>query len=139
MLAPGSAIAIAKPFLEDEHPEVRVACCACLGSIHDDAGIPLLLTALHADLQPRVQTAALLGLENYHTAEIGDALLEVLETGALAGNALSILCRQLWKYPSNRTLLLLQRVLGSSVKLPHRPAVESTLAFLLRFASPDSL
>jgi HEAT repeat protein len=139
LLAPASARRRARPMLNDEHPGVRVACCSCLGAIHDDAAIPLLLTALRTDLESRVQTSALLGLENYHTAEIGEALLEVLETGTLAGNSLSILCRQLWKYPSNRTVLLLQRVLASSVKLPHRPAVESTLAFLLRFASPDSL
>jgi HEAT repeat protein len=138
MLAPASAVIFAKPLLEDDHPEVRVACCACLGSIHDAAGVPLLITELRSDLESRVQTAALLGLENYHTAQIGDALLEVLEKGDLAGNALSILCRQLWKYPSSRTVLLLQRVLASSVKLPHRPAVESALAFLLRLVSQAS-
>ena len=139
LLAPASARSLARPLLDDEHPGVRVACCACLGAIRDDAGIPLLLTALRSDREQRVQTAALLGLENYHTAEIGEVLLDVLEAGSLAGDALSILCRQLWKYPSIRTVELLRGVLGASVKLPHRPAVESTLAFLQRFASSDPL
>lgn len=137
MLAPTSATAIAEPLLEDQHPGVRMACCSCLGAVRDDTGIPLLLTALRADPESRVQSAALQGLENYHTTEIGEILLDMLDAEALAGDALSTLCRQLWKYPSTRTIELLQRVLQSSVKLPHRLFVESTLAFLQRFASAD--
>ena len=135
LLAPASAKSLAKPLLADESPGVRGACCSCLGAIRDDGGIPLLLAVLRSDPELQVKSAALLGLEIYHATAIGDVLLDVLEAGLLTGDALSILCRQLWKYPSTRTVALLRGVLGSSVKLPHRPIVESTLAFLLRAAS----
>jgi hypothetical protein len=97
-----------------------------------------LLAVLRSDPEPRVRVAALLGLENYHAAEIGDCLLDMLEVGTASGDALSILCRQLWKYPSDRTVALLQRVLGSSIKLPYQPLIESTLAFLVRLETSQS-
>ncbi len=139
MLAPASAASLAIPLLDDEEYDVRIECCACLGAIRDLAAISPLLAALRSDPEPRVQTAALLGLENYYTAEIGKALLDVLETEVLSGGALLILCRQLWKYPSERTVTRLRGVLGSSVKLSDRPLVESTLSFLERFATSDPL
>lgn len=137
MLAPASAASLAIPLLGDVQQGVRIACCACLGAIRDVAAVAPLTIALRTDPEPRVRVAALLGLENYYAAEIGDVLLDIIETGSLDGDALSILSRQLWKYPSDRTVELLQRVLGSSVKLSHRPLVENTLAFLQRFAASD--
>jgi HEAT repeat protein len=139
MLAPASAASLAIPLLDDEQHDVRIECCACLGAIRDPAAISPLLAAFRSDPDPRVQTAALLGLENYHTAEIGNVLLGALETETLSGGALMILCRQLWKYPSARTVTLLRSVLGSSVKLSDRPLIESTLSFLERFATSDPL
>jgi hypothetical protein len=52
--------------------------------------------------------------------------------GAVASDALPILYRQLWKYPSTRTVEMLQRKLASSVRSQHRPLIESTLGFLVR-------
>jgi HEAT repeat protein len=137
MLAPASAARLALPLLDDEQRDVRIECCACLGAIRDCVAIAPLLATLRSDPEPRVRTAALLGLDNYHTAEIGEILLNVLEEGSLPADAVSILCRQLWKYPSGRTSELLRGVLGSSVKLPQRAVVESTLLFLERFFTSD--
>ncbi|HET7502417.1 MAG TPA: HEAT repeat domain-containing protein, partial [Kofleriaceae bacterium] len=137
MLAPATAASLAIPLLGDVHKDVRIACCACLGAIRDPVTVTPLVATLRCDPEARVRVAALLGLENYYAAEIGDALLELLDSGILEGDALSILCRQLWKYPSERTVDLLQRVLRSSVKLAYRPLVESTLAFLQRLATSD--
>jgi len=127
------AAAMAIPLLDDEQPAVRGQCCICLGVIRDCAAINPLLATLRSDPESRVKTNALLGLENYYTPEIGEHLLDTLETKSLTGDALSILCRQLWKYPSSRTIALVQDVLGSSAKLTQRHVVESALAFLTRF------
>lgn len=137
LLAPASAVSLARASLDDGHAGVRVAACACLGAIRDLAAAAPLLAVLQSDPEPRVQAAALLGLESYHTAAIGDALLNLLEAGALSGDALSILCRQLWKYPSLRTVELLRAALGASTRLAQREVVESALAFLERFVSSD--
>lgn len=133
MLAPVGAAALARPLLGDEDPGVRVACCTCLGALRDETAVPLLLAALGTEPVPRVQVAAVIGLEGYHTTEVGDALLDRLETGTCAPNALSILGRQLWKYPSDRTAELLRRLLASQVKLPHRRSVERALTFVEHF------
>lgn len=135
MLAPDSAAALAKPLLEDSQPGVRMGCCSCLGAIRGDAAAPLLLAALRSDPEPRVQTAALVSLGNYHTVEIGEVLLDMLEAESLMDEARSFLCGQLWKYPSNRTVSLLRRVLDSSKPVPHREHIESALAFLHRLPS----
>jgi hypothetical protein len=95
------------------------------------------LATLSSDPEPRVQTAALVGLENYHTGEIGEVLLDMLEAGLLTGDARSFLCGQLWKYPSARTMPLLQFVLDSSSGIPHRDHIEGALAFLHRLSSSD--
>jgi HEAT repeat protein len=138
MLAPASAVSLALPLLADVHHEVRIACCACLAAIRDMTTIPNLVAVLRSDPEPRVHVAALLALENYYSTEIGDLLLDLIEAGTVSGDALSIACRQLWKYPSDRTLASLQRVLGSSIKLPHRSVIESTLAFLVRLDAPPA-
>lgn len=135
MLAPAPAMTLAQPLLDDEAPRVRAACCGCLGAIRDEAAIPLLLTALRTEEAPQVKTAALIGLESYHAAEIGSALLQQLEAGSCTGGALSILCRQLWKYPSARSVELLRRTLSSKAELPHRWSVESSLALLEQLLS----
>jgi HEAT repeat protein len=135
MLAPVGGVALARPLLDDEDPGVRVACCACLGALRDEAAVPLLLAALGTAPVPRVQVAALIGLEGYHMAEIGDALLDRLETGTCTPDALSILGRQLWKYPSDRTVELIRRRLASQDKLPDRRSVERALAFAEHFLS----
>jgi len=132
MLAPTSAATLAIPLLEDVHQDVKVACCDCLGAIRDPIVIPALLATLRSAQEPRVRVATLLGLENYHAAPIGKILLDMLEAGTASGDALAVLCRQLWKYPSARTIALLRQVLASSIKLPHRAIVEDTLAFLAR-------
>lgn len=137
LLAPESATSLARASLDDEYASVRTAACAFLGEIRDPTAIAPLLAVLQSDPDPRVQTAALLGLENYRTVEIRDALLDLLATRAPSGDALSVLCRQLWKYPSSRTVELLRNILGSSVRLAYRPVVESALAFLERFVSSD--
>ncbi|HEX3473988.1 MAG TPA: HEAT repeat domain-containing protein [Kofleriaceae bacterium] len=131
MLGPPSSASLAIPLLDDADQGVRVSGCACLGEIRDPTAIPALLAVLSSHSGPRVRVAALLALENYYATEIGEALLNMLDTGAVNSNALSVLCRQLWKYPSNRTVELLQRVLASSIQLPHRPVVEDTLRFLM--------
>ncbi|HEU4731177.1 MAG TPA: HEAT repeat domain-containing protein, partial [Kofleriaceae bacterium] len=137
MLAPDTAASLAVPLLGDVQEDVRVACCACLGAIRDPAAVSPLVATLRSGPESRLRVAALLGLENYHAAAIGDALLELLDSGSLDGDALSILCRQLWKYPSEWTVDLLQQVLGSSVKLSHRPLIENTLEFLRRLSTTD--
>jgi len=130
MLGADSAMTYAPPLLDDSQPAVRIAACACLGAIRHDRAIPLLLTALRGAPEVGIRKAALLGLENYRTTQIGNVALELLETGGLPGDMLSILCRQLWKYPSPRTVQLLRGVLESSVSLPYRGYVEDTLSFL---------
>jgi HEAT repeat protein len=135
MLAPSTATALALPLLQDEAVDVRVACCACLGAIRDQNAIPSLIAVLHASSASRIRTAALLGVENYYAAEIGELLLDLLAAGVDDPVALSVLCRQLWKYPSARTIASLQRTLTTAAKLPHRPVVEATLEFVQRVAS----
>jgi HEAT repeat protein len=138
LLAADVAFAIAKPLLAASQPGIRVGCCYCLGAIRDRAAVPPLLEALRSDLELRVQTAALVGLGNYHTVEIGEILLDLLEAESLVGEARSFLCGQLWKYPSERTVSLLLRVLDSPRPLPHREHVERALAFLDRLADRQS-
>ena len=138
MLRADVAVALAKPLLADSQPGVRMGCCSCLGAIRDCAAVPPLLEALRSDPELRVQTAALVGLGNYHTAEVGEILLDMLETESLMGEARSFLCGQLWKYPSERTVSLLRRVLDSPKPLPHRKHVERALAFLDRLADSQS-
>jgi HEAT repeat protein len=132
LLAPESAIELATPLLRDERDEVRAASCYCLGVLRDAATIPYLLRALHADPAPRVKAAALIGLEDYHDAALGEALLAILEQHGLEADALSILARQLWRYPSTRTASLVRELLASRAELPHRAVVESSLAFIVR-------
>jgi HEAT repeat protein len=132
LLAPASAASLSRPLLDDTAPGVRAAACACLGAIRDPAAIAPLLSVIRSDPAPRMRTAALLGVENYRTDEIGEVLLDMIEAGEISGDARAILCRQLWKYPSSRTIELLQRVLGSPAKLPDRPVVESAHALVLR-------
>jgi HEAT repeat protein len=139
MLAPTSVSDVALPLLADEQQAVRVACCACLGVIREAAAIDPLLAVIRVEPEPRVKTAALLGLENYRGAAIGDALLAILEERLAPRDVLSVACRQLWKYPSERTLELLRRVLASSVGLDHRPVIESSLAFIERVVSSGPL
>lgn len=131
MLGPPSSASLAIGALEDMEHSVRVAACACLGIIRDRTAISPLLGVLRSHTEARVQAAAVLALENYYAAEIGEALLEILDSSVASGDVLSILCRQLWKYPSPRTVELMQRALASSVRLPHRPLVASTLEFLM--------
>jgi HEAT repeat protein len=130
LFAPASALDLATPLLHDERDDVRAGCCGCIGVLRDAAAIPHLLQALHADPAPRVKSAALVGLEEYYDAELGDALLATLERHNLETDALSILARQLWRYPSERTATLLRDLLASRPKLPHRAVVESALAFV---------
>ena len=132
LLAPDSALELATPLLNDEHDEVRAGCCVCLGVLRDAAAIPHLLRALRADPAPRVKAAALVGLEDYYDAELGEALLAALERNGLESDALSILARQLWRYPSSRTATLLRDVLASRPRLPHRAVVASSLAFVVQ-------
>jgi HEAT repeat protein len=139
MLAPASVSGVALPLLADEQQDVRVACCACLGAIREAAAIDPLLAVIRVEPEPRVKTAALLSLENYRSAAIGDALLVILESRSLPRDALPVVCRQLWKYPSERTLELLRSVLASSVGLDHRPVIESSLAFIERVVSSGRL
>jgi HEAT repeat protein len=134
MLAGDVAVSLAKPLLADGQPGVRMGCCACLGAVRDDTAVPLLLATLRSDRESRVQAAALVGLGNYHTVEIGQVLLDALEAGDLIGEARSFLCGQLWKYPSERTISLLRHVLDSAAAIPHREHVERALAFLYRVA-----
>jgi HEAT repeat protein len=131
LLAPESALKLATPLLNDERDEVRAGCCLCLGVLRDAAAIPHLLQALRADPAPRVKAAALVGLEDYYDAELGEALLAAVEQNSLESDALSILARQLWRYPSARTAALMRDVLASRPKLPHRAVVASSLAFVV--------
>jgi HEAT repeat protein len=113
-----SAASLARPLLDDAAPGVRAAVCACLGAIRDPAAIAPLLSVIRSDPAPRMRKAALLGVENYRTDEIGEVLLDLIEAGEISGDARSILCRQLWKYPSSRTIELLQRALGPRTAVP---------------------
>jgi HEAT repeat protein len=131
LLAPQSALKLATPLLNDERDEVRAGCCQCLGVLRDAAAIPHLLQALRADPAPRVKAAALVGLEDYYDAELGEALLATAEQYSLESDALSILARQLWRYPSARTAAVVRDVLASRPRLPHRAVVASTLAFVV--------
>jgi HEAT repeats len=132
LLAADVAFALAKPLLAASQPEIRAACCHCLGGTRDNAAVPLLAAAIRSDPELRVRTAALLSLENYHTVQVGEILLDLLEAESLAGEARSFLCRQLWRYPSERTVSLLQRVLDSPDPVPHREEVMGALTFLDR-------
>jgi HEAT repeat protein len=130
LLAPKSALKLATPLLDDEHDGVRAGCCQCLGVLRDAAAIPHLLQALREDPAPRVKAAALIGLEEYYDAELGEALLATAEQSSLESDAFSILARQLWRYPSARTAAVVRDVLASRPDLPHRAFVASTLAFV---------
>jgi hypothetical protein len=61
----------------------------------------------------------------------------MLEAGTARGDAPAVLCRQLWKYPSARTVELLRQVLDSSIDVPHRFLVDDTLSFPVRLVASD--
>jgi len=132
LLAADVAFVLAKPLLAASEPGIRVGACSCLGAIRDHAAVPLLAAAVRFDPELRVRTAALVSLGNYHTVQVGEILLDLLEEEALAGQARSFLCGQLWRYPSERTSSLLRRVLDSPQPVPDREHVRGALAFLDR-------
>jgi HEAT repeat protein len=132
LLAADVALALAKPLLAASQPGIRAGCCHCLGAIRDNAAVPLLAAAIRSDPELRVRTAAVVSLGNYHTVQVGELLLDLLEAESLEGEARSFLCGQLWRYPSERTASLLQRVLDSPQPVPEREHVMGALAFLDR-------
>lgn len=136
LLASDVALALAHPLLTDSQPSIRVGCYSCLGAIRDNAAVPLLAAAIRSDPELRVRIAALVSLGNYHTVQVGEILLDLLEAGSFAGEARSFLCGQLWKYPCARTVSLLRGVLDSPAPVPHREHVMGALAFLERLADP---
>ena len=135
MLNPEDAFELAMPLLEDTEAGVRAACCRCLGTIRDTRCIQPLLLMLASDSAEAAQAGVLVGLEEYHSDEIGESLLGLAEKPNLSDLALPILYRQLWKYPSERTIASLHLALASSTSRQCRESIEGSVRFLTRLGS----
>lgn len=131
-LAPKGAAEWVVPLLADNDLSVRIDALICLQELREPATIPHLVAAAEHGRSAEEREFAVLSLSAFTSAEVRSCLLTVLADSSLNNNGRMRAVMQLWRYPDEAVVKVLQYVVLNDSNDNVRLHAADSLVFVFR-------